>query len=60
MPTARVPPGWTLDHTAKARGECAGGRACKDRRCGELAHLEAKPQGGRICRLALADGTPYS
>src|SRR5919199_3215040 len=55
-----VPPGWTLDHTATARGECAGGRACKDRRRGELAHLEAKPQGGRICRVALADGTPYS
>lgn len=47
-----VPKGWTLDHVchteAKARGECAGGKTCKHRRCCELAHLEAMPHGENV------------
>jgi hypothetical protein len=44
-----LPKGWTLDHTchneARARGECAGGKTCRHRRCCELEHLEALPRG---------------
>jgi hypothetical protein len=44
-----LPKGWTLDHTchneARARGECAGGKTCRHRRCCELKHLEALPRG---------------
>jgi hypothetical protein len=49
-----LPRGWTLDHTchteAKARGECAGGKTCKHRRCCELEHLEGMPHGENSSR----------
>jgi len=58
-----VPKGWTLEHTchtgAKARGECAGGKTCKHRRCCELEHLEAMPHGENTfgaTSLATPDG----
>jgi hypothetical protein len=47
-----VPKGWTLEHRchteAKRRGECAGGKTCKHRRCCEQTHLEAMPHGENI------------
>ena len=33
-----------------ARGECAGGKTCKHRRCCELDHLEGMPHGENSAR----------
>src|SRR6266511_3410136 len=45
----RVPRGWTLKHSchtqANRRGECAGGKTCKHRRCCEQTHLDVMPHG---------------